>query len=217
MKICIDYREQKKIPKFKEYIQKKCKIINELEVVTSASGDVYTPDGLVGIERKGGDYVSSLYNGQIDKQLKELKDNFDYAFLFVEYDGIKDMISKNFGVNPGVIVGSVASILARHRVSVVFVGDLYISMTCKLIEKFYDGKTPVKNINYTPIRRGATVKEVKLDIVSRIPKVGAVKGNKLLEKFDNSISKIADADIDKLMEVEGIGKKLANQIKEVLK
>lgn len=217
MKICVDYREQKKISKFKDYIEKRCKIITGVEVVTAASGDIYTPDGMIGIERKGTDYISSLYNGQLDKQLKELQDNFDYAFLFIEYNGIKDMIAKNTGVNPGVVVGSIASVLARHRVSVVFVGDLYISMTCKLIEKFYDSKTPVKNINYTPIRRGATVKEVKLDIVSRIPKVGAVKGNKLLEKFDNSIYKIANATTDELMEVKGIGKLLAKQIKEVLK
>jgi ERCC4-type nuclease len=217
MKICVDYREHKKIPKLKEYVSKRCKIITGVDVVTSASGDIYTPDGLVGIERKGDDYITSLYKDQIDKQLKELKDNFSYPFLFIEYDGIKDMISKNYGVNPGVIVGSIASILARHRISVVFVGDLYISMACKTIEKFYDGKTPVKYISYTPIRRGATPKEVKLDIVSRIPRVGATKGNKLLEKFDNSIGKIANASIEDLMEVKGIGKKLADEIKEVLK
>jgi len=216
MKICVDYREHKKISKLENYVSKKCKIITGVEVVNSASGDIYTPDGLVGIERKGDDYVSSLYNGQIDKQLKELKDNFDYPFLFIEYEGIRDMVEKNLGVNPGVIVGSIASILARHRVSIVFVGDLYISMVCKTIERFYDGKTPVKNVNYTPVRRKATAKEVKLDIISRIPKVGAAKGNKLLEKFDNSIGKIAQASTEDLMEIDGIGNKLANRIKEVL-
>jgi len=217
MKICVDYREHKKIPKLKDYVEKKCKIITGVDVVTSASGDVFTPDGLIGIERKGDDYVTSLYNDQIDKQLKELRDNFQHPFLFIEYEGIRDMIEKNLGVNPGVLVGSITSILARHRITVVFVGDLYVSMVCKTIEKFYDGRTPVKYVNYTPIRRGATPKEVKLDIVSRIPKVGAIKGNKLLEKFDNSIGKIAVASIEDLMEVDGIGKKLANDIKEVLK
>jgi len=216
MKICVDYREHKKIPLFEKYIPK-CKLISGIDVVNSECGDVYTTDGLIGIERKGGDYISSVYNGQLDKQLKELKDNFDYPFLFIEYDGIKDMISKNLGVNPGVVVGSVVSILARHKVSVVFVGDLYVSMVCRMVEKFYDGKTPTKNIDYTPIRRGATVKEVKLDIISRIPKVGPIKGNHLLEKFDNSIYKISSADEKELMEIKGIGKKLAKQIKEVLK
>ena len=216
MKICIDSRERLKIPLFKRYVEKKCKLITGVEVVTAASGDAYTPDGLIGIERKGGDYITSLYNEQIDKQLKELADNFEYPFLFIEYEGVRDMISKNLGVNPGVIVGSLASILARHKVTVCFVSDLYVSFTCKVIERFYDGKTPVKNVNYTPVRRKPTSKEVKVDIVSRIPRVGATKGNKLLEHFDNSIGKIAKANIEDLMEIKGIGKQLAANIKEVL-
>jgi ERCC4-type nuclease len=220
MRICVDYRERLKIPKLKEYVDKKCKIITGVDVVTSASGDVYTPDGMIGIERKGSDYVSSLYSEQIDKQLTELTNNFDYAFLFIEYEGIRDMITQNLGVNPSVLVGSLTSILARHKVSVIFVGDLYVSMVCKTIEKFYDGKTDVKNISYSPIRRGATPKEVRLDIISRIPKIGAVKGNKLLDKFHLSIisnKTNSEATIEELMEIRGIGRKMAEQIKDVLK
>ncbi|GAG88126.1 unnamed protein product, partial [marine sediment metagenome] len=93
----------------------------------------------------------------------------------------------------------------------------YVPIVCKTIEKFYDGKTITKEMEYTPIRRGFTIKELKLDLVSRIPRIKAKKGLKLLEHFNYSISEIASAETEELMEVAGIGKKLSQDIKEILK
>lgn len=217
MKICIDSRERLKIPLFKRYVEKKCKVITEVEVVTAKTADLHDGFGNIGIERKGTDYIKSLYSGLLDKQLTELSNNFRYPFLFIEYDGIKDMIVKNPGVNPGVIVGSIASVLARHKVTVCFVGDLYVSFSCKVIEKFYDFQNKVKQIEYTPIRRGATADEVRLDIISRIPKVGLKKGRALLEYFDNSIGKISNATEEEIMKIPGFGKKLSIEIRRIFK
>jgi len=218
MKICVDSREHLKIPLFQDYISKgKSKLISGVEVGTYASGDAHSGDGLVGIERKAGDLLSSIYNDQLDKQLKELKDNFTHAYLFIEYEGIMDVICQYPNANSEMIMSKIASVLARKGVSICFVGQLYVPMVVKTIERFYDGKTPIKNIHYTPVRRKATAKEVKLDIISRIPKIGARKGLQLLETFDNSIGKISKAEIEELIKVPGIGKKLANEIKEVLK
>jgi len=215
LKIYVDSRERKQIPLFQRYIDKKCKVITGMEVVTAQVSDVHDGFGNIGIERKGDDYVQSLFDGKLYKQLKELEDNFAYPFLFIEYDGIPDMISKNLSTNPGVIVGSITSILARHKVTVCFVGGLYISMTCKTIEKFYDLKNKVKEVEYTPIRRGATAEEVKLDIISRIPKVGMKKGRALLDHFGDSIGNISDATEEEIKDVAGFGKKLAREIKEI--
>ena len=224
MKICVDYREQKKIPLFKEYINSnKIKIINEVKVEASQVGDVYTPDGLVGIERKSeDDFIPSIYNKQIEKQLRELRDNFQYPFLFIEYEGLHDVILKNIGINPEVIIGLIASIMARHKVTVCFVDDLYVPIACKTIEKFYDGKSIIREQDYSPIREGKalkrdyTINELKLDVVARIPYVGTEKGMKLLKRFNWSISKIASADVEEFREVAGIGEKVSQRIKKVL-
>jgi len=149
--------------------------------------------------------------------LKELKDNFIHAYLFVEYEGIMDIILQHPNANSEMIMSKIASILARKDITVCFVGQLYIPMVVKTIERFYDSKTPIKNIQYTPVRRKATAKEVKLDIISRIPKIGSKKGLKLLEAFDNSIGDISQAEIEDLIKIDGIGEKLAKDIKEVLK
>lgn len=218
MKICIDYHEKKKIPLFKEYLKslKTPLLIDEIEVVTAQSGDVYTPDGLVGIERKSeDDFIGSVYNKQLDKQLKELRDNFHYPFLFIEYDGLRDIIMKNIGINPESIVGIIASIMARHKVTVCFVGDFYVPIVCKTISKIYDGKSIMRDQNYTPIRRGYTLKELKLDTIARMPGVGTKKGRQLLDYFDWSIPKIVSADVEEFKKVAGIGKKISQQIKDV--
>jgi len=219
MKICVDSRERKKIPKFKEYVTSgKTKIIDEIEVVTSQVGDAYSSDGLVGIERKSeDDFLPSIYNKQIEKQLRELRDNFTYPFLFIEYEGIMDIIQKHPKINPEMIVGEIASIMARQKVTVCFVSDFYVPIVCKMIDKFYDGNTIIKDQEYTPIRRGSTIKELKLDLITRIPGIKAQKGIKLLEHFNYSISKIASAESDDFMNIAGIGKTTSQKIKEIFK
>jgi ERCC4-type nuclease len=218
MKICIDNREYLRIPTFQEYIKSgKTTFIDEIELGNYQCGDVFTQDGNIGIERKGEDLVSSIYNEQLSKQCKELSDNFSYPFLFIEYDGIIDAISKNLGTNPEIIIGALASVSARYKVSIIFVGDFYVSFVCKLIEKFYDSHNITKDTNYVPIRRGATVGETKLDIISRIPKIGPKKGTKLLEHYNNSIKAISNTTEEEIMKIPGFGPKLAKESVEIFK
>ena len=224
MKIYVDSRERDKILLFKKFVSSgKCQLIDSVVVGTYDTSDVHSGDGLVGIERKGTDYMESIFNGQMDKQLKELKENFSYPLLFIEYEGLEDIITRNKGISPKKIAGSLTSIIARHHVTIMFVGNLYVPFACRTIEKFYDGKTKVKDISYSPIRQGkrpvkrtATPQEIKLDFISRLPRVGSKKGLYLLEHFDWSIGKIVEASMDELRTVEGIGEILAKEIHEVL-
>lgn len=225
MKICVDFREKNKIPSFKEYISSgKIELIDGVKIVSSKAGDVYTEDGLVGIERKKEDFIPSVFNKQIEKQLKELKDNFQYPYLFIEYEGIMDVISKTPNVDPDKILGMISSIIARQKVTVCFVSSFYVPIVCKTISKFYDGKTISRELNYTPLREGHTpskrnytIKELKLDLIGRIPGVGSQKALKLLEHFDYSILKIVNSENKEIMDVSSIGKTISEKIKEILK
>ena len=190
-------------------------LINEIEITTSASGDYYTEDGLVGIERKYQDLIPSITSGTLFKQLKELKDNFTHPILFIQYNGIMEIIEDNPNIDYHAIIGALASVTARSDITVQYTGPFFAEVLFRTVSKFYDGKNETKEIRYCPIRRQATSSEVKLDIISRIPKVGRKKGLQLLEHFDNSIGNIAKADEKEIMEISGIGKVLAKQIKEV--
>ena len=226
MKICIDTREKYRIQRFQKYINSgKTELIDGIKIGQYDVSDVHTEDMLIGIERKAKDFTPSMFDGRLNQQLKELKDNFVHPFLFIEYEGIKDVILDNPTVNPRAIIGEFASLMARHQIPVLFTGKydnnpLFVPITVRTIEKFYDGKNPIKN--YTPIRqkpskRKPSIQETKLDIISRIPGIGAGRAVKLLEKFDYSINAISNAPIESITEIKGIGKILANHIKEVLK
>ena len=216
--LCIDNRERDRIALFQNYIKSgKTQFIDNIETGNYQTGDYFSKDGLVGIEYKKDDFLPCVFDETIDKQLKELKDNFPHHFLFIGYKGIDDMLLQNLGTSPNIIVGKLASIVARTDTPIIFVGDLLVPFVCKVIERFYDGKTILKETSYTPIRRSATTKEVRLDIISRIPNVGPKKGLKLLEAFDYSILNIAKAEIEDLKKVKGIGDSVANAIKETLK
>ena len=224
MKIIVDNREREKIPHYKKFFKEgKSEYITGMELENLPVGDTITNDCLVGIERKAGDFVESMFNGKLDQQLKELSENFEYPYLLIEYDGIADLIMNNLGVNPKSLIGEFTSILARHHVSVIFVGNyqtntLYVPFSIRMIEKHYDGKNPVKE--YCPIRkprkRKASLQEIKLDTITRPPRIGKKKGFKILEKFDWSINKVSNATKEQLMEIDGIGEKLAEYILEVL-
>jgi len=229
MKLCIDNRERTRNPeidrikKFENYIKKgKTKFIDGIETDNYKVGDYLTKDFLVGIEYKKEDFADSMFSGQLDKQLKELKDTFKYPYLFVGYEGLTELLMENLGVNPDSLLGELKSILARHHITVMFVGDMLVSFACGLIERHYDGRTKIKEIEYTPIRksflkRNPSTQEIQHAMIEQIPNLGALKTNKLLEHFDNSIYKICNASIEELMEVPTIGEKIATNIKKVLK
>jgi len=220
MKVFIDSREQDKIQQIISYwkqSQKRFPNISEIEVKTLATSDLCTSDALVGIERKSeADFIGSICSGKLKQQLYELKQNFENAFLFIEnFEGIFDCITKTPQVHHNVIIGSIASVFAHSKVSVCFVGDFYIPIVLTTIEKFYDGKEYTDK-EYTPLRRAVTKGEYKLNIIKGLPGIGATNAESLLSHFNNSIKNMVNASIEQYMEIDGIGKIKAQQIKEIL-
>lgn len=221
--LCIDDREVKESKtmyyEFKKYVKKNCKYIKGVKIQHSEVGDYYTSDYLIGIERKYEDYVSSLYTETLSKQIKELKENFEYAFLFIQYDSLEEAIADNaMSINPESLKGSLASIMCREYIPIFFTGNFFVDMVCKTIEKFYDGKTESKH--YDPIRkkpkkRKATAPEVQLDLTSRLPGVGKKRAHLLLETFKTPLG-LASADPSEIAKLPGFGTKSAKKINEIL-
>jgi len=221
MKVYIDSREQEKIQTIKTYWagnRKKFPHIEAIETKLLATGDMSTSDGYVGIERKSkADFVASICEGKLKKQLYELNQNYHFAFLLVEdYEGIMDCILKNPHIHPNVIKGVTTSSVSHNRVPLYYVGNFYNSFVLEMINKFYDGKSKQYEKEYTPVRRAVTKDEELLNIIIGIDGIGMTEGSKLLQTFGNSISKIANASIEDLMKVERIGKTKAEHIKGIL-
>ena len=221
VKVYVDIRERDKIILLTNYFQKnkdKLKHIDSIEAKLLQVADVCTSDGKVGIERKSkADFIGSVVQGKLKQQLYELKQNFEYPFLFIEdFNGLIDCITYYSGrFHPNVIVGAVTSTLAHSKVPILFVGDLFVPITLKTIEKFYDGKEYTDK-EYTPLRPNATTKDYKLRIVESLPNVGKEKAEQILKHFNYSIKSLVNASYEDLLQIPGIGNKTAKKIMEVL-
>lgn len=223
MKLIVDHRETERIPLLREYIkQDNSKFITDLSIQQMPTGDYGTEDMMVGFEYKKDDFLDSVIDGRLDKQLKELSDAYDYPYLILGFDGLTSLMYNFYPFNARAIRGKLTSIVARQHITVHYCGAYFAETICDIVDKHYDGRkkskeySPIRNTRRKALKRGITTNEIKLDIVSRLPRIGSDRAEKLLESFNWSVQSIANAEIEDLIAVDGIGKKLAEQIKEVL-
>lgn len=223
MKLYIDSREREKIPsifKYWELERKRFPNIESIDVKLLQTGDIALSNGLVGIERKSSsDFISSICNGKLKQQLYELKQNYQYPFLFVEdYNGLMDCIESNPQIHPNVIIGATASTFAHSKVPICYVGAFYVPLMFNTMEKFLDGGEYTE-IDYTPFRQTTSKKDFLRYVVRGLPNIGASGGEKLLEMYNYSIYRLVRGAVennDNLLQIKGIGKKIAQDIKRVL-
>lgn len=196
-----DYRERE----VNEHLKKLGAIVNErpLEVA-----DFITSDR-VGIERKThSDFISSIIDGRIFEQSKNLKDNFEKSIIVVE--GNSDRF-----INENALKGAIASLLVDFGMSIVHTKNPFD--TAKII--FWIAKKEQeenkKTISFKVGKKPKEMKRLQEEIVSGLPGVSSVISKRLLEHF-GAVEKIFRADEKELRKVKGIGKKLSARIKKIL-
>lgn len=222
MKVYVDTKEQNKIQQVISYYKShkdKYEYIESIVPKHLVVGDTCTSDGLLGIERKStSDFIPSVIKGTLQKQLIELKQNYQIPLLVVEgYDGLQDCILKNPDVHPNTIIGMATSSLTHYGVPIQFVGGFYEPFVLSTINKLYDGKSLQREIDYNPVRRSMTKDEERLNIIIGIEGVREKQGKRLLKSCNNSVAGIVNATEDDIMEIPGFGKKKAKHIVEILK
>lgn len=222
MKCTIDSREQEAINRILNYYNSNkanYPNIESIDVTELSTGDFCTNDNYLGIERKSVvDFISSMQGGRLKQQLYELRQQYQQPLLIVEdYDGIMDCITKNPQLHPNVLRGVVTSAFAHNGVHIQFVNGFYVPFVLELVNKLYDGKKELyENFGYTPIRRTVTKDNFLKYFVYGLPFVKGILGSRLLEHY-SSVEEIINSSIEELMQIEGIGKKKAQKIKEVFK
>jgi ERCC4-type nuclease len=169
---------------------------------------------VVGIERKAiNDLVQSIQSKRIFDQIKRLKATHEIPFLMIS-GSLEELEWKfkqelNMTIQPSVVYGSIASIIVRERVNVMwFPNDrTLIDVAYRICTKISEGKwgeermLAAKYEVYNPIKM----------LVMHIPGMTTVKAKRLLEKF-GTMKGIALADQKQLESVEGVGPELAKLV-----
>lgn len=174
----IDSREPEKI--FKYFDKLKVEYSKEALPV----GDFIYDDRIV-IERKTvEDYINSIRSGHLSKQLCQME-QYPYAYLIISGD------FKNVFFNPNVknwtvehTLGSLASCAVRYNVKILQVANdkQLCKLVLKLCSKTFDGKKV--SLESTELMKNTlSVEGLKLKMLTCLPKVGVVRGKKLLSKY----------------------------------
>jgi len=199
--IISDYRE-KEIMNHLEKLGAKVNKMN-LEV-----GDFICSDRVC-IERKEhSDFISSIIDGRVFEQAKNLRENFEKPIIIVE--GFSDR-----EINENALKGAIASLLIDFNVSIINTKNSYdTAKTIYWIAKKEQEEIKC-NVSYKVGKKPLDSGILKEIIISSLPGVSTVISKRLLEHF-GSVEKVFTASENELQKVKGVRKKLAKKIRCIL-
>jgi len=205
LKITVDYRE-----KASGLIDLFIREGISVEIKKVPYGD-YIISNSITIERKTAkDLLISIIDGRLFSQLSNLKKYCTNPILLIEGNPYKTDL--NF--DRMAIKGALISAQAIWYVPVIYsrskedTKDIFMMI----------GRQDETYMDVVPLRGGYRPKRLKskqLFVLQGLPQVGPMLARRLIERF-SSVSKVMNASIDELTEVEGIGKVSAEKIREVL-
>ena len=182
----------------------------KVKVNTMAVAD-YQVSEEVAIERKTAkDFVDSIVDKRLFKQARMMMEEFKKPIMILEgndfYSGF---------INPNAIRGAMTSIALDYGISII--PTRTEEDTAAMIKRIAirEQKGEKRSIQIRTERKPQNLWEQQLFIIESLPNIGPVHAKRLLEHF-GTVKAVLEADEKKLQEVEGIGKKTAKNIREVV-
>ena len=181
-----------------------------IEVKKVPYGD-YIINNSITIERKTAkDFLISIIDGRLFNQLSNLKKYCTNPIFLIEGNPYKTGLNfENMAIK-----GALISTQAKWYIPVIFsrskedTRDIFMMISRQ--DESYTDVVPLRG-GYRPKR----LKSKQLYLLQGLPQVGPMLAKRLIEHF-KSVSKIMNASIEELTEVEGIGMVSAEKIREVL-
>ncbi|MBI1883217.1 MAG: multidrug MFS transporter [Chlamydiae bacterium] len=175
------------------------------------TGD-YIVNGEIVVERKTTlDFVQSIIDGRLFKQMARMKQFFDCAAVIIEG---KDLYSTSVNIHPHAVKGGVISVALAWQVPVLFSDDK--EDTALLLWLLGSQNEMMSHeLSYRPGGRPKRILKKQLYILQGLPQVGPVLSNQLLTHF-GTVEKVITASEEELMQVPRLGKVKAKTIRELV-
>lgn len=181
-------------------------VIRSIEV-----GD-YILSERVAVERKTtDDFLNSVKDGRLFAQLTELSRNFDAPLLILEGNGL---FSRS-NMHPNAIRGVIASIVTDYKVSMLATTGVEETAAQMFWIAKREQEDLKKSISIRGKKKVETMQQKQEYLLAGLPNVSKVTAERLLKHFGSPIKVFNAAESD-LIEVDGVGKKIAKGIKSVL-
>ncbi|MDO5847961.1 MAG: DEAD/DEAH box helicase [Methanobrevibacter sp.] len=182
----------------------------DVQVKTMSVGDYQVSDE-VAIERKTAkDFVDSILDKRLFKQANDLREEFKKPIIILEGDNFYSGF-----INPNAIRGTMASIALDFGISIIPTRNSQDTAAMLKRIAIREQKGEKSQISIRTEKKPVNMWEQQLFIIESLPNVGPVNAKRLLEHF-GSVSNVINASEEELQKVEGIGKKIAKNIRKVV-
>lgn len=182
----------------------------EVELCQLPVGD-YILSEQVAVERKrAADFLDSLVKKRIFDQVIRLKNAYEKPVLIIENEGLFER-----NITDRAIYGAIACILTDYEIPVIRTRDAEETASLLHAIALREQHTRRREVSLRGKRPHMELREWQQFIVEGLPNVSTVLARRLLRHF-GSVANIMNAGCEQLQEVEGIGKKKAEKIREVL-
>jgi len=174
-------------------------------------GDYVLSDRVV-IERKTTeDFLQSIVDKRLMEQAVRLKQSYQRPIMILEGDGLYSKRS----IHPNAIRGALASVAVDFGMPILFSQDeketaSFINVILKREREERQGEVQIRGE-----KKVLTLKEQQEYLIVGLPNVNITLAKRLLSKF-KSVQGVFKATPEKLEKVQGIGRKKAEEIRNIL-
>lgn len=205
VKIIIDYRE------LKSQVASELKKLGVALIPTNLSIGDYIISEKVCIERKtAGDFSKSIVDNRLFDQIRALKSAYESPILLIEGESLYLT-----GVDAKAVRGALITIAVDYGLPILWSRSAI--ETALLLKRMAIREQREKGVRVRirAEKKPPTLYEQQLYLVSGLPGIERKLAERLLRKFSTP-QKVFTASQQELVEVEGIGKQKANQIRKTL-
>jgi len=204
VRIIMDHRESKS--RIAELLKEKGAVV---EIAQLPLGDFILSDRICVERKRREDFEQSIIDGRLFDQAGRLSRFSEKPILVVEGERFEERVSR------AALLAAIASLMLDYGLNVFFTRD--VEKTAEFLfaiakREQLGEKKPMRLIGekhaYTPSQQ-------KRAIVETLPGVGPKLARALLAKF-KTVENVMTADVERLMEVEKIGKGRAEVIRKIL-
>jgi len=214
-----NYSKQEKIKIFADFREKSSGILKELIELQvelkleSLNNADYILSSRVGVEVKTvPDFVESIIDGRLLQQIKSLRNNFERPLLIIE--GIEDIYSVR-NIHANAIRGMLSTIAVSYGIPILYTKNFKdTAMLMNIIAKREQEDTGKEFTMHTE-KKNLSIREQQEYIIGSLPGIGATLSKPLLKHF-KSVKNVINAEQKELEQVEKVGKKTAEKIKDIV-
>ena len=173
-------------------------------------GDYILSDRIAVERKRANDFLNSLICQRLFNQVRRLAEAYPQPILIIEGDGLFDR-----NITDQAIYGALSSIMADYGFSIFT--SAHIEETAHILYSMAS-REQVRRTKEVPVRGSKpmhSVPEQQRYLIEGLPYISSVSARRLLDYF-GSVRRIINASHTELCEVEGIGTKKAQTIKDLI-